>query len=90
MTERPAGAERPLLRVVSGDATPEEIAAVVAAVAAAATPAASVASVASVAHEQPGAPATTSVWSAPGHAHRNIRAPFTPGPDGWRMSFWPR
>ena len=93
MTERPAGAERPLLRVVSGDATPEEIAAVVAAVAAAATPAASVASVASVAsgaHEQPGAPATTSVWSAPGHAHRNIRAPFTPGPHGWRTSFWPR
>ena len=90
MTERPAGAERPLLRVVSGDATPEEIAAVVAAVAAAATPAASAGSVVSGAHEQPGALATTSVWSAPGHGHRNTRAPFTPGPHGWRTSFWPR
>ncbi len=73
---------RPVLRVVSGDATPEEIAAVVAAVAAA--PAAGPVD----------APAdsagTTSRWGAPGHAHRSIRASFAPSRDGWRTSFWPR
>jgi hypothetical protein len=73
----------PLLRVVSGDATPEEIAAVVAAVAAGATAAPGE-------QEQGAAPTTTSVWSSPGYAHRNIRATFTPGPHGWRTSFWPR
>jgi Acyl-CoA carboxylase epsilon subunit len=71
--------ERPVLRVVSGDATPEEIAAVVAAVAASVSEAPDVP-----------LPRTTNVWAARGHAHRNIRAPFTPGPDGWRTSFWPR
>ena len=86
----PSAAEGPaaagtVLRVVAGDATPEEIAAVVAAVAAATaegTPAAA----------SPGTagPATTSIWSAPGFAHRSIRATFTPGPDAWRTSFWPR
>jgi hypothetical protein len=72
--------ERGVLRVVSGDATPEEIAAIVAAVAAAGG------------GESPsGAPAAlTSLWSAPGYAHRNIRATFTPSPHGWRTSFWPR
>jgi hypothetical protein len=88
--EPPAGTERALLRVVSGDATPEEIAAVVAAVAATAGPVASAASVAPEGREQPALPATTSIWSAPGHAHRNIRDRFAPGPDGWRTSFWPR
>ena len=78
----PPGAEGPLLRVVAGDATPEEIAAVVAAVAAATD--GSSAGVASA------GTAGTSVWSAPGYAHRNIRGTFTPGPDGWRTSFWPR
>jgi hypothetical protein len=71
--------ERPVLRVVSGDATPEEIAAIVAAVAAAAG------------GEAPaGAASPASLWSAPGCAHRNVRATFTPGPHGWRTSFWPR
>jgi hypothetical protein len=70
--------ERVVLRVVSGDATPEEIAAVLAAVATATTP------------DPPEEPATTSIWSAPGHAHRNIRATFAPSPHGWRTSFWPR
>ena len=83
--ESPAEAERPavdraLLRVVAGDATAEEIAAVVAAVAAAS----------STDGGQPAAPRTASVWSIPGHAHRNVRATFTPGPDTWRTSFWPR
>jgi hypothetical protein len=71
--------ERPVLRVVAGDATPEEIAAVVAAVAA---------SVSEVPQAPP--PRTANVWAARGFAHRNLRAPFTPGPDGWRTSFWPR
>jgi hypothetical protein len=72
--------DRPVLRVVSGDATPEEIAAVVTAVAA------------SSASEAQGAtgPGATSVWAVPAHAHRRIRAAFTPSPDGWRTSFWPR
>jgi hypothetical protein len=70
---------RPVLRVVSGDATPEEIAAVVAAVAASATD-----------DRTPPAPRPTSIWSAHGYAHRHIRATFTPSPHGWRTSFWPR
>jgi len=71
--------ERPVLRVVTGDATPEEIAAVIAAVAA-------------TAGEAPEAPEppVTSIWSAHGYAHRHIRATFTPSRDGWRTSFWPR
>jgi hypothetical protein len=72
--------ERPVLRVVSGDATAEEIAAVVAAVAASSGAETGTARV----------PGTTSVWAAPGYAHRNIRATFTPSPVGWRTSFWPR
>ena len=72
--------DRPVLRVVSGDATPEEIAAVVAAVAASTV----------VEAAGPAGSATTSVWAARGQAHRNIRATFTPSPDGWRTSFWPR
>ena len=71
--------EQPVLRLVRGDATPEEIAAVVAAVAVTAAPG-----------PAPEGPATTSVWSAPGYAHRQIRATFTPSRDGWRTSFWPR
>ena len=71
--------DRPVLRVVAGDATPEEIAAVLAAVTAAGTAA-----------EEPAAPATTSIWAAHGYAHRQIRATFTPSRDGWRTSFWPR
>ena len=75
--------ERPVLRVVSGDATPEEIAAVVAAISS---------GVASSVLEAPAAAGsgTTSMWAARGYAHRNIRATFTPSPDGWRTSFWPR
>jgi hypothetical protein len=72
----------PVLRVVSGDATAEEIAAVVAAVtggrAAAAPPAAA---------EPSG---TTSVWADRRYAHRSVRTSFTPGPDSWRTSFRPR
>jgi acyl-CoA carboxylase epsilon subunit len=75
--------ERPVLRVVSGEATPEELAAVVAAVAAATESRAD-------AGATGGDERTTSVWSAPGHGHRRVRAAFTPGPHAWRTSFWPR
>jgi hypothetical protein len=77
----PTGSERPVLRVVSGDATPEEIAAVVAAVAA---------STSATGTRTPSAARPTSIWSAHGYAHRHIRATFTPSPHGWRTSFWPR
>ncbi len=70
--------ERPVLRVVAGDATPEEIAAIVAAFAAAPAPRTVEESTA------------TSLWAAHGYAHRHIRATFVPSPDGWRTSFWPR
>ena len=93
MTEPPAVAdgldgERPVLRVVSGDATPEEIAAVVAAVAAATADGTSGA--AAFLGDAGAASPTTSVWSVPSYAHRNVRATFTPGPHGWRTSFLPR
>ena len=68
-----------MLRVVTGDATPEEIAAVVAAVAASST-----------SEDVVRGPSTSSVWAARGYGHRNLRAAFTPGPDSWRTSFWPR
>jgi Acyl-CoA carboxylase epsilon subunit len=71
--------ERPVLRVISGDATPEEIAAVVAAVAAAVPDA-----------EAAPRSRTTSVWAARGYAARDVRATFAPSPNGWRTSFWPR
>jgi hypothetical protein len=73
--------DRPVLRVVSGDATAEEIAAVVAAVSC---------GLASSAPADEAPRAATSVWAARGYGHRNIRATFTPSPDGWRTSFWPR
>ncbi|HVN13137.1 MAG TPA: acyl-CoA carboxylase epsilon subunit [Kineosporiaceae bacterium] len=77
-----AGGGRPTLRVVAGDATPEEIAAVVAAVAASTA-------MSAAAEPARGSPAT-SIWAAPASAHRQIRATFTPGPNAWRTSFWPR
>ena len=72
---------RPALRVVSGNATPEEIAAVVAAVAAAAPDA-----------DDAGPPDAdvTSTWASAAWAHRQVRASFTPGRHAWRTSFWPR
>jgi Acyl-CoA carboxylase epsilon subunit len=73
---------RPALRVVSGDATPEEIAAVVAAVAAAVPDADRAGSA--------GDEGSTSIWASPTWAHRQVPATFGPGPHAWRTSFWPR
>jgi hypothetical protein len=70
------------LRVVSGEASAEEIAAVVAAVAAAVPDA-----------EGDGAAGdagSTSIWAVPVWAPHPIGAALAPGPDAWRTSFWPR
>jgi hypothetical protein len=66
----------PVLRVIRGDATPEEIAAVVAAVLSAAAAAAS---------EPPSRPAP-SAWAA---RSRLVRRPVHPGPGAWRRSALP-
>jgi hypothetical protein len=66
--------QRPLLRVVKGDATPEEVAALVAVVA-----------VLGSGGEPP--PRRTPEWS--GH-HRKTRLSLPHGPGGWRSSALPR
>jgi len=66
--------DRPLLRVVRGDATPEELAALVAVVA----------SLGSAAEP---APRRTPEWSA---HHRKTRRTLPHGPGAWRASALPR
>ncbi|ROR90218.1 acyl-CoA carboxylase subunit epsilon [Nocardioides aurantiacus] len=61
----------PLLRVVTGDPSPEELAALVAVVAAAGSGGA------------PDSPAPRSEWSA---RHRLVRGPHRHGPGAWRAS----
>ncbi|MGY2704450.1 acyl-CoA carboxylase epsilon subunit [Nocardioides sp. HB32] len=65
---------QPFLRVIRGDATPEEVAAVVAVLAALRAPAAAPARV----HPE---------WKAP---HRVVRRTLPHGPGGWRSSGLPR
>ncbi|GAB2754616.1 hypothetical protein GCM10027020_03380 [Nocardioides salsibiostraticola] len=64
----------PLLRVVKGDATPEEIAALVAVVA-------------SLGGGEDTTPRRTPEWSRP---ERRMRATHAQGPGGWRGSGLPR
>ena len=72
--------DRPTLRVISGDATPEEIAAILALVSARrSTPAGR-----RIAGER------GSLWAAPSGAHRQISAGRHAQPGGWRTSYWPR
>ena len=66
--------QRPLLRVVSPHATPEEVAALVAVFA-------------SLGGEEPPPARRTPEWQA---HHRKLRAPHAPGPGGWRSSGLPR
>ncbi len=66
--------QRPLLRIVKGDATPEEVAALVAVVAA-------------VGSSSEPAPRRTPEWSA---HHRKTRVTLPHGPGGWRSSSLPR
>jgi len=67
-------AERPFLSIVKGDATPEEVAALVAAVTA----------LSSAAAPPPRRP--TPEWSA---HHRKMRRTLPHGPGGWRSSGLP-
>ena len=68
--------ERPVLRIVRGTPTPDELAALVAVVAAAAS---------SGDGARPGASPTTAGWAA---HHRTMRGPLPTG--GWRSAATPR
>lgn len=77
-----SAADQPVLRVIRGDATPEEIAAVLAVVLArrgAARPA-------------DGPDQVASVWGRrfAMRAARTAGSPLEPGPHGWRTSYWNR
>jgi hypothetical protein len=65
--------QKPLLRVVKGDLTPEELAALVAVVAARGSAA---------------APAKKRPRSEWGHPARAVRGVHRPGADAWRRSAW--
>ena len=69
-----AADQRPILRVVKGDATPEEVAALVAVVA-------------SLGGETAAPERRTPEWSA---HHRKVRRNPPHGPGGWRSSSLPR
>ena len=73
-TPAPEAPAAPLLRVVSGDPTPEELAALVAVVASLGSAAAA-------------PPRRTPEWQA---HHRAVRATYAHGPGGWRSSGLPR
>ena len=73
MTEE-QGPERPFLQVVNGDATPEEIAALVAVLG-------------SLGGAPAPAPERVPEWSA---HHRKVRRTLPHGPGGWRSSGLPR
>ena len=75
MTPEPTEPTRPLLRVVRGEPTAEELAAVVAVVTATSTAPAA------------GAPEPRGQWRSRG---RNIRPAAARGPDAWRASGYPR
>jgi hypothetical protein len=74
VVEEPATpASKPLLRVVKGNPTPEELAALIAVVAA---------------RSAAGAPAKPKLRSEWGHPARMVRGPHRHGPDAWRRSAW--
>ncbi|CAI9418421.1 hypothetical protein HIDPHFAB_03271 [Nocardioides sp. T2.26MG-1] len=66
--------DRPVLRVVRGDATPEEVAALVTVFAALRAP-------------EPPARRQAPAWAAP---YRKVRRTLPHGPGGWRASALPR
>jgi hypothetical protein len=72
--QEPPVETKPFLRVVNGDATPEEVAALVAVLASLGAPA-----------DPP--KRRTPEWAAP---HRKVRRSLPHGPGGWRSSGLPR
>jgi len=68
-------AQDPPLRLVRGDATPEEVAALLA-----------VLTAASAGGGEKPAPRHTSQWSS---RERAVRRALAPGPGAWRASAWP-
>jgi acyl-CoA carboxylase epsilon subunit len=75
-TEQPQEQPAPLLRIVKGDPTPEEVAALVAVVSALAAGAA----------EAGAKRAPKPEWSA---SHRKLRTTHRHGTGAWRASAWP-
>ena len=73
-TDQPDTTQRPPMRLVRGDASPEEVAALLAVLSAAAG------------RERRPAPRHTSAWSS---RERAVRRPLSPGPGAWRASAWP-
>lgn len=71
---QPEPPTRPLLQVLTPDATPEQVAAVVAVFSA-------------MAGGEPEPEKPKSQWAAPA---RRMRSPLLPGRDGWRASALPR
>jgi hypothetical protein len=65
---------QPLLKVIKGDPSPEELAALVAVIS-------------SMGTAEPAAERRTPEWSAP---HRQVRDRYFHGPGGWRSSGLPR
>ena len=72
--EEPTTPQAPLLRVITPDATPEEVAALVAVFA-------------SLGGDEAAPPRRTPEWQA---HHRKVRAHHPHGPGGWRSSGLPR
>ena len=70
---KPPSLAKPLLRVVKGDLTEEELAALIAVVAA---------------RSAAGTPAKKPLRSEWGHPARAVRGAHRPGPDAWRRSAW--
>jgi hypothetical protein len=81
--DQPATAP-PVLRVVRGDATPAELAALVTVLAARAAGAASAAGADTAQADEP---PRRSAWSDPS---RSLRQPLSPGPGAWRAAALPR
>ena len=75
----PGEDRRPTLRIISGDATPEEIAVILAVVGARSN--------AVLAEEV--AQESASLWATPSHAHRRSRSAYHAHRHGWRTSYWP-
>jgi hypothetical protein len=84
VTDRGADPGRtPVLRVLSAGATDEEIAAILTVIVTAATARADRSS-------RTPDDGTTSMWSGHRSRQRTVRGWASPGPAGWRTSYWPR